>query len=187
MTGGTQQDSAQTTCSPVPTTNRRECLDASTSTCPLLPLANSSDQSSSGAISRKISVITALSVRSSSPSRTKTRSSTTSGLPPAPTPVGQSETYTARSVEPDNRACSAAHLRAAREGSERGIFLWNFPEWVQVVASYNRAFRLGRLNRRLDSPTQDGRGQFHQSQSSVGSRRSLHSQSLGAHATNRFR
>jgi phenylacetate-coenzyme A ligase PaaK-like adenylate-forming protein len=22
----------------------------------------------------------------------------------------------------------------------RGIFLWNFPEWVQVVASYNRAF-----------------------------------------------
>ena len=22
----------------------------------------------------------------------------------------------------------------------RGVFLWNFPEWVQVVASYNRAF-----------------------------------------------
>jgi hypothetical protein len=55
------------TCSPVPTTNRREYLDTSTSTFPLLPLANSSDHSSFGAISRKISVIAALFVRSSSP------------------------------------------------------------------------------------------------------------------------
>lgn len=94
MTGGTQQDSAETHVLTGADHRQAECLDASTSIFPLLPLANSSDQSSFGAISRKIFVIAALFVCSSSPSSTRTRSSTTSGLPSARTPVGQSETYT---------------------------------------------------------------------------------------------
>jgi hypothetical protein len=65
----------------------------------------------------------------------------------------------------------------------RGVFLWNFREWVQVVASYNRAFDWGRLNRRLDSSSQDSRCQFNQPQPPVGSCGSLYSQSLGAHAS----
>jgi hypothetical protein len=32
--------------------------------------------------------------------------------------------------------------------------LWNFPEWVQVVASYNRR-STSRLNRQLDLPGED--------------------------------
>ena len=79
MTGGTQQDSAETHVLTGADHRQAECLDASTSIFPLLPLANSSDQSPFGAISRKIFVIAALFVCSSSPSSTRTRSSTTSG------------------------------------------------------------------------------------------------------------
>jgi hypothetical protein len=68
----------------------------------------------------------------------------------------------------------------------RGVFLWNFPEWVQSRL-LQPGVRLGRLNRRPHSPSQDSRCRFHQSQSPIGSRGSLHSQSLGAYASHRFR
>jgi hypothetical protein len=76
-------------------------------------------------------------------------------------------------------------LATAGTTGRRGVFLWNFREWVPV--SPPTTVRLGRLNRRLESPSQDSPCQLNQSQSSIGSRRGLHSQSLGAHASNRFR
>ncbi len=49
----------------------------------------------------------------------------------------------------------------------RGVFLWNFPEWVQVVASYNRAFdwagSTAGLTRRIKTAVVSSTNPSHQS------------------------
>jgi phenylacetate-coenzyme A ligase PaaK-like adenylate-forming protein len=69
----------------------------------------------------------------------------------------------------------------------RGVFLWNFREWVQVVASYNRAFDWAGSTAGLTHPVKTAVCQLDQSQPPVGTRRSLHPQPLATDAADRLR
>jgi phenylacetate-coenzyme A ligase PaaK-like adenylate-forming protein len=87
-----------------------------------------------------------------------------------------------------NELFQGKYFVSATAGStgRRGVFLWTFREWVQLVASYNRAVDWAGSTAGLTHQVKTAVVSSTNPSPPVGPCRRLHPQSLGAHVPNRF-